>query len=218
MQKEFFRLLSSLGVDDGNLTNNDAAALISLAKKQAKEGCLFLEVGAWKGKSTICLASVAAKYKDGFVYTVDHFKGAGGTQEERIANATNILPCFIESLKQANAWQKSVFLLYMPFRDAARILHDYYWDLVFIDHDNRYVPMQEAIDYAISLARFGGIVCGRNLLKHYPDVKELVDEGIDQEYLPQTGLHPGVIKAVDDAFGKKYSIVEKSSVWYWVKK
>lgn len=50
-------------------------------------GKTVLEIGAWKGRSTICLASVAKH-----VVTVDHFKGDGYT------GAAFTLPDFVRTL------------------------------------------------------------------------------------------------------------------------
>ena len=60
-QTEFLAKLNALDVHDGYLSDIDALALVDVAKKASKPNCMFLEIGSWKGKSTICLATVAAK-------------------------------------------------------------------------------------------------------------------------------------------------------------
>jgi predicted O-methyltransferase YrrM len=219
--KQFLNNLNELDLQDGNLTDIDAFALIQLAKSVADKTTFpikFLEVGCWKGKSTACLALVASKYPSGKVYSIDNFKGAPKTKEEKTAQTSNIISIFKQNMEMINA-QDITCLLNMDVRDATIILNQHTFDLVFIDGSNYYYDVQETIDYAFNWVREGGIICGRNLAPTpYNELPEEVkQQAFDTEYLPELKIHPGITKAVNEAFAGKHNTIVKSSLWYWTK-
>jgi predicted O-methyltransferase YrrM len=214
---EFIKNLHELDIQDGHLTDTDAFALIQIAKKVAKETgppLNFLEMGSWKGKSTICLATVTSKYPGSKIYCIDHFKGNIETSEEQIAKTTDIQTIFRNNLGLTNA-KDIVCLLLMDIKDTIGLLQEKKFDLIFIDMDNRYQTMLETLKYAITLIKPGGVICGRNLVGHYPIIAKEVDEVIHKEYSQEYKIHPGIIKAVFETFGDSYKRIASSSVWYW---
>jgi predicted O-methyltransferase YrrM len=218
--EQFLQRLHSMDLQDGNLTDQDALALIKLTKSVAEKSThslKLLEVGPWKGKSTACLALVASKYPNGKVYSIDHFKGSPNTRDEKIAKENDILSIFKNNIKTINA-QDIICLLNMDIKSAAISLREGSFDLVFIDYDNMYLAMQEAIDYANSWVRVGGIICGRNMpYTSYNEIEKIVEENIVREYSPEHKIHPGIVKAVYEAFRGGHQIIEGSSIWWWQK-
>ena len=217
--EEFLKNLNTLDLLDGNFSDNDALALMKLAKESVpkKIAPMFLEIGCWKGKSASCLAVVASKYPSGRVYVIDHFKGASGTSSEQIAKTNDIHNIFKSNMKTINAWETIICLMEMDTSKAFSVLLDNVFDFIFVDADNNYVQYLMHLNYARELVRIGGIVCGRNLVADYPEVKKEVDEEIDKEYSQKYKLHPGVIKAVFEVFGNDYKRIEGSGLWYWKK-
>lgn len=218
--EEFLKNLNTLDLLDGNFSDNDALALMKLAKESVKDQrtfVTFLEMGAWKGKSTACLSVVVSKFLEGKIYVIDHFQGAPETTSEQVAKTSDVHNIFKNNMKTINAWDKVVHLIEMGIENASCVLQDNTFDFIFIDTDNRYKIYKEHIQYAVEFLRIGGTVCGRNLVANYLEVKNEVDEEIDKEYSQKYKLHPGVIKAVFEVFGNDYKRVEDSGLWYWRK-
>jgi len=95
--EEFLAKLHNLDIQDDNIQDSDAVALIELSKRAAKPKCNFLELGSWKGKSAICLATVAVK-ENGYVWCVDHFQGNAGTRSQGTAVHFDVLTIFKQNL------------------------------------------------------------------------------------------------------------------------
>lgn len=210
---EFLKQLNGLDIQDGNLTDSDALALIEVAKRASKPRCQFLELGAWKGKSTACLAAVAVK-ENGTVWTIDHFEGAPNTKGVGVARFTEIFSVFKQNMKLINAWHSVVFPLVAPLEKVAEIVPTNFFDFIYLDADNRFEEMDTALSLYWKKLKNRGIICGRNLIHHYTDVKQEVEEDLDKEYSSKYMLHPGIIKAVYKHFKEDYQRIENSSVWY----
>ena len=209
---EFLKTLYGLDIADGNLTDDDAIALIKVAQMVARPKCNFLDIGPWKGKSTICLAIVAAK-ENGIVWTVDHFQGSAGTKEIEQAKYTDILQIFKRNLEAVNAWDL-VIPLVTSFQNITKLLPQNFFNLIYIDADNSYTTMKYFLQHAWPKVKPRGIICGRNLLYDYPDRKTFVDEEIDKAYSTKYQLHPGIIKSVYEMFKGDYKRMPNSTVWY----
>lgn len=71
----FYDLLKHLQTIDGHMIDLQCFALKLLAAQGPGEGAI-VELGSFKGKSTICLALGAMEAKREKVYAVDHFQGS----------------------------------------------------------------------------------------------------------------------------------------------
>ena len=91
-------------------------------------------------------------------------------------------------------WFPQIHVIRMDSEDAAKMFPDGYFDLVFIDADHYYEAVKADIPIWLPKVRKGGILAGH-------------DFGCRR--------HPGVEKAVKEAFGDDYSVPENS--WIWVK-
>ena len=69
---------------DGFLSENEALGLFNLSKSLPKSSNI-LEIGSWKGKSTLCLAK---GLKKGFVYAIDPFNADGDVESKAIYSTT----------------------------------------------------------------------------------------------------------------------------------
>ena len=214
---EFLGKLKGLDLQDGNLSDDDALALVKVAQQAARPKCNFLEIGSWKGKSTACFATVAAK-ENGVVWVVDHFKGAEGTKEAALAQHTDVLQIFKQNMQFVNSWGSIVIPIVANYKQIVPLLPSNFFNLIYIDADNRYPEMKFVLESFWKKVKPRGIICGRNLLYNYPDRKTFVDEEIDKEFSSKYMLHPGIIKAVYDIFKEDYQRVANSTVWYKVKK
>lgn len=214
---EFLKKISGMNLADGNLLDADAKGLIEVAKKAARPGCLFVDIGPWKGKSTLCLAAVAAQ-NEGKVLAIDHWLGSSGTQTEKLAASTDIFSVFKTNMELVDGWLDVVYAWYMPHEFANVLMKNNLIDLVFLDADNRYEHYSTAISLWLPRLRSEGIICGRNhRIDYNSETEELIEQAIGLEFLPEVGIHPGIIKAVHDVFGANYHKIPETTIWYWQK-
>lgn len=123
-------MLHSVQSIDGWLSTHEGYFLYTAAKKEKGNGEV-VEIGSWKGKSTICLASGLKDSKRGKVVAVDPHKGkfTGGktspTYKEFLQNlksagiADYVSPLVVTSEEAAKNWKKPIRLLFIDG------LHDY---------------------------------------------------------------------------------------------
>lgn len=143
---------------------------------RAAEANVVVEIGVWKGRSTIALCEACP----GVVYAVDHFMGnqqelgrehaicqtAEGRREVMWAALCNLQP-YMESGKCRMLPMPSAFVADL-FDDAD--LRAYF---VFIDGSHGYEDVLDDIVCWKSIVRRGGIIAGHDY--DQPDVKRAVD-------------------------------------------
>ncbi len=139
-------------------------------------GCqVMIEVGCWKGRSTLALADNTR----GRVYAVDHWQGTPGDDHveevRRLGGPHGLFHAFRRNLRGRD----HVVIRSMDASQAARAFAPYSADLVFIDASHQYADVKHDIENYRPLVKSGGILCGH-------------DYG--------NPLQPGVSMAVDEAF------------------
>ncbi|MBU2214168.1 class I SAM-dependent methyltransferase [Patescibacteria group bacterium] len=108
---------------DGWLSDKEAALLYRLAKRCTGRGAI-VEIGSWKGKSTICLAEGSRAGKNIPIYAIDPHTGSSEhgdvyTFEEfkkNISNAgiENMIHPIVKTSKEASeGWNKPIELLWI---------------------------------------------------------------------------------------------------------
>lgn len=153
---------------------------------------IVVEVGAWRGKSTCCLASmVKDSGKDVKLYAVDTWEGSDEIEHKRIIEAlpTTLYDDFVGNLKMCGALD-SVVPLKMTSVEASKKFSDRSIDFVMIDGSHDYDSVRADIEHWLPKIKPGGVIAG-------------------DDYSPSW---PGVVKAVDEAFGNKIRLY--NSVWY----
>jgi SAM-dependent methyltransferase len=110
---------------EGWLTDAESTALAQLAT-----GKIVLEIGSYKGRSTVAMATVARQ-----VHAVDWHNGDAGTKAA--AGDGCSLPAFVENIARAGVREKVVAHV-GRFEDVLPLLADSSFDLAFIDgaHDD----------------------------------------------------------------------------------
>lgn len=100
--------ISGYGEIDGWLTEEEALGLYSIARK-IKRGGKVVEIGSWKGKSTVCIAK---GLKAGKLYAIDPFNAAGDpdsiAEYERKKGKKPLLLQFKENLKKNDVFGKVI--------------------------------------------------------------------------------------------------------------
>jgi hypothetical protein len=156
----------------------------------AKDGDVFVEIGAWQGKSTAYLAQLIKNSgKKIFLNVVDTWKG---TPDEQIHSVIvsqyggDIFPVF-----QSNMEQLGLIDYITPIQssseEASKLFSGNSCDFVFIDAGHLYEDIKNDIKCWLPKVKDGGILAGHD----YPTSK-------------------GVVKAVDERFPQ---CEKKSSCW-----
>ena len=113
---------------DGWLSDSEAKYLYSLASRGPSQGAI-VEIGSWKGKSTIVLASGSSARGREKVYAVDHHKGSAehegmgykdinteGEFRKNIKTAAvenHVIPLVMTSIDAVRNWQGPIRLLWI---------------------------------------------------------------------------------------------------------
>ncbi len=121
---------------DGWLSDKEADALCRLAQMCAAEGAI-VEIGSWKGKSTVCLVTGSRRGKGKPVYAIDPHTGSSEhgdvrtfdefTENIRRKGATDMVkPIVARSQDVAKEWNKPVALLWIDgAHEYEYVLQDY---------------------------------------------------------------------------------------------
>jgi SAM-dependent methyltransferase len=149
----------------------------------AKDGDIFVEVGAWKGRSTSCLAvEIANSKKDITLYVIDTWEGSiehlNNSEKESLPT---LYETFMANMKPV---EKYYFPLKMTSEEASKKFKDKSLKFVFLDASHEYEDVKRDIQNWISKVKPGGILAGHD---YYPDdgrydwfpgVKQAVNETI----------------------------------------
>jgi SAM-dependent methyltransferase len=147
------------------------------AVKYFPSGSRFVEVGCWRGRSSVYLGvEVMNSGKQIDVVCVDTWKGSDEHQGMNILNDDGLYQEFLHNIEPLSS-------VIIPFRttslEAAETFEDESLDFVFIDASHDYENVLADIKAWYCKVKPGGVLSGHD----YPD-------------------WPGVKKAVDDVFGK----------------
>ena len=192
-------------------------AMWRLAQDERADKVQVLEVGSWCGASALTWGEAIQLYFAGEgkitcvdawqpyvdlqtnVGIVDHDMDAAllrGEPFEMFRHNIGFLAAGID-VEIRNGWSNDVLPLLEPGA----------YDLVYIDADHTYAGVRTDIENSAGLVREGGIICGDDLelqagecglsiLDEQPSVDKCYDEARD------TVFHPGITKAVGEAFGR----------------
>ncbi len=216
---------------DNLFPERDQQALHDLCKSVAKanEGsCLrFLEIGSWKGCSTSVMASVLEKHNGGgVVYCIDTWKGSStGSEVFEEASNTDVFSIWRNNMKLVGLDEITKPLI-MTSQEAAQILDDESFDLVFIDADHAYSSIISDIKLYLPKVKPGGIISGHDCQCYYEELLEQLPKDfveaykeedvarVDPDIFGSDVVHCGVITALHDMFGKDFHILKPSWIWY----
>lgn len=154
--------------------------------EQGKQYRRIVELGCWKGRSTVALAQHGA-----LVIAVDTFQGV--PNDPRInakwySDAANVFAEFIDNVSHLK-----VSALQGTTLDQVQFIRDAYTpiDMVFIDADHRYEAVKADILAYRPLLEHNGLLCGHDYHADCPGVMRAVDE-----LLSNAKIGPGSIWSV----------------------
>jgi len=156
---------------EGWVTQEEGQALYSLGRLCAK-GNVIVEIGSWKGKSTIWLGHGTKTSNNIKIYAVDPHTGSAQTQD--VVGPQWTYPEFMSNIKKAGI-EDIVVPLVMTSEEAA-------WDfqepvgLVFIDGDHDYDMVK--LDYEMWFPKLvsGGIMAFHDAAGAWPGPEQVVQE------------------------------------------
>ncbi len=163
--------LSAAFACDGWMHDQELAWLAD----QATRARSIIEVGCWKGKSTLALADNTP----GRVYAIDHWNGSKG--DAHLAELAARGPDCIWEDFQRNMGTRIASGVVCPMRMASVLAARYFdpesIDLVFLDGGHHYDEVRQDISSYALLLKPGGILCGHDYnIREHPGVKQAVDE------------------------------------------
>ena len=146
--------------------------------EQAGKANIIVEIGCWKGRSTVALASNCK----GIVFTVDNWRGNPDRREtthKEVTTEEGRSKVLNEAKKNLKEWLgKSLFILEMNSHEGYKILKKTLKyslaDFIFIDGDHSYETVIEDIMNYSYLLKADGILSGHDI--SWPGVKKALDE------------------------------------------
>lgn len=191
----------------------DRVALSMLIRQRAKPGCRMAEVGSWLGNgSTQVFLEELRGHNDSSVLCVDTWRGNPNVQRHQdIVERFDVFGTFRANVERAQSPVKLQALV-SSSRDAAALIADGSFDLLFIDADHSYDAVREDVAAWRSKVSPGGILCGHDCearvtpaleprLRAHRDADTMAGDGT-----PFPTVHPGSILAVHEAFEGRASL------------
>lgn len=160
----------------------------------------ILEIGSWVGESTSVLAQ-HAKENDGYVVSIDWWKGNPGTDLNDLAIRNDVFAKFRHNLEELELFDYVIPVVSTSSKAAKVVAGDF--DLIFIDADHRYSYVKQDIENYLPKVRDGGILCGHDCESNVWD-----ESFIEEDY--RGNKHHGCIKAVHEAFP---NVLIKEEIW-----
>ena len=127
-------------------------------------------------------------------------------------------------MKRLDVWD-TVNPMVMDSETAASIFADEILDMVFIDANHLYPSIKKDIEIWLPKVKEGGILCGHDAEFFYSKLtdeeKDIVNALIGEDYIrlgegQETGVHPGVVKALYECLDDKHSLLPRR-IWYYKK-
>ncbi len=149
-------------------------------KGAAKKHPRIVEVGVWRGRSTVVLS----RHAKGRVWAVDHWQGTPHDPEQHalyageLAAGEEVFRSFLVALKTQISSGK-VVPMRLPSLEAADLLlkqEGATIDMVFLDGDHTYEGVRDDITAWRKVLRNGGLLCGHDYAPRWAGVRRAVDE------------------------------------------
>jgi len=158
---------------DGWLITKEGQLLYKLASECSGEGTI-VEIGSWKGKSTIWLAHGSKAGKNTTIYAVDPHTGSDQTKEA--VGEQNTYPEFRANLRRAGV-ADIVKPLVMTSEQAAQDFNEPI-ELIFIDGDHSYDMVRLDFELWFPKLVIDGYIAFHDSVNGWPGPEKVVNEFI----------------------------------------
>lgn len=166
----------------------DFASIYDDMIARARDGAVFVEVGAYLGRSTIYLASrIQQSGKRIRVYVVDRWDGWLYNEEDQ-PSATNepvdVFWHFVRHVRRAGV-EDVLFPVRMSSEMAAGLFEDGTLDFVYLDADHGYEGVRRDLQCWFPKVKRRGVLGGHDYLNDdFPGVRRAVEEFFREQELP----------------------------------
>ncbi len=155
---------------------------------RASDGAVFVEVGAYLGRSTVYLASrIKQSGKKIRVYVVDCWDGwfyDDYRPQTPMPESADVFWHFIHNVRRAGV-DDVLCPLKMPSEQAASLFEDGTLDFVFLDADHGYEAVRRDLQCWFAKVKRRGVLGGHDYLNNdFPGVRRAVDEFFTEQELP----------------------------------
>jgi hypothetical protein len=159
-------------------------------------GVTFVEVGAWRGRSTAHMAvEILNSGKYIFFYTVDTWQGSEEHYKDYFDDITTDA-LYNDFLKNVEPVKHLVAPIRMSSTEAAALFEDNSLELVVLDGDHSYEGLSADIRAWWPKVKPGGIMAG---------------DDYNEEYWPS------VCKAIHDVLVDDLHLFKESNIWFKIK-
>jgi predicted O-methyltransferase YrrM len=198
----------------------DQVALATLIRRVAKPNCKMAEVGSWLGTGSTAVFQRELRTCGGSsLLCVDTWEGNPNVQRhQELVARYDVLGTFRANVRTAQSSVTLVALIATSI-DAAGLLADDLFDLVFLDADHSYASVRDDIACWRPKVRPGGILCGHDCeARMKAPLERRIRENLTRDAIPGDGtpfreIHPGSILAVHEAFrGASHLFAEQTIV------
>lgn len=162
---------------------------------RARDGAVFVEVGAYLGRSSLYLASrIQWSGKKIRVYVVDRWDGwlyddcyprsSADQSSAAGADSEDVFWHFIRNVRRAGV-EDVICPLKMPSEQAASLFEDGTIDFVFLDADHGYEAVRRDLEAWFPKVKRRGVLGGHDYLHpDFPGVRRAADEFFTEQQLP----------------------------------
>ncbi len=183
----------------------DFADIYDHLVERAGEGAIFVEVGAYLGRSSIYLASrIKRSGKSIRLYVVDLWDGwvySACHSDSSLAQAKDVYGEFIRNARRAQV-EDIICPLRMSSERAADLFEDGTIDFVFLDADRAYPAVRRDLQAWFPKVKRRGVLGGHDYTNaDSPEVRQAVDAFFQEQGLPL------------QVHGRSYLAVKPSPRW-----
>jgi len=172
MNSKDFQLKKSIEKIEGWLFEGEPELLFELANNCKGRG-VIVEIGSWKGKSTICLAKGSEAGNNVKIYAIDPHKGFCESDDKYYQKSS--LKDFQRNLEKFKAKKKIVPIINSSKRAAKNFKEPV--ELLFIDGNHEYKYVKEDFELWFSKVINGGIIAFHDTnSKFYKGPKKVIKE------------------------------------------
>jgi hypothetical protein len=156
-------------------------SIYSYVIENADEGDHFVEVGAWKGKSSAFMATEIANSGKKIKFdVVDTWQGSEEHQDDDVVKSGGLYEHFLENMKPVEGF-------YNPVRttsiEAAKLYEDNSLDFVLLDAAHDYDSIKTDIEAWLPKVKSGGILAGDDYHHTWPGIMKAVDEMLPERQI-----------------------------------
>ena len=211
--------IEEYGINHITFPRRDIIALYNLISSNLSYGMRVLEIGSWKGASSIVIAKTIQKC-NGTLVCLDTWKGTYGDDYlQNEASKNDVFSIFSDNLNIFNI--DNVIPIIEQSSYIRKMVGLVKFDLIFIDGDHRYDPFINDISNSLRLIRNGGVISGHDCVKKFTDYddeeqEEIIREKDNPNWIPsKSGVEKccGVIGALYLVFNDEYYLHENSLIW-----